>query len=73
MLYDTFYVREVSGRGRGVVESIATRERHLQERIQRINIELNNRTETLVPENRSAAAVIAATAAGTGRSTYPRS
>ena len=70
MLYDTFYVREVSGRGRGVVESIATRERHLQERIQRINIELNNRTETLVPENRSAAAVIAATAAGTGRSTY---
>jgi hypothetical protein len=68
MLYDTFCVREVSGRGRGVVESIATRERHLRERIQRVNVELNSRTEALGPENRSTAvtAITAAAAAANG-------
>jgi hypothetical protein len=68
MLYDTFYTREVSGRGRGGAAPITQRRSELRVRVQRVNTELNSRTETLIPENRSTAvtAITAAAAAGNG-------
>jgi hypothetical protein len=66
MLYDTFYIREVSGRGRGGAAPITQRRSELRVRVQRVNTELNSRTETLIPENRSATTAITAAAAAGG-------
>ena len=71
LIYKTFYAREVSGRGRGGSNNPSQRRIELQRRIRTVNTELNSRTETIIPENRSAAVTaITAAAAGTGRSTY---
>lgn len=68
LIYKTFYAREVSGRGRGGSNNPSQRRIELQRRIRTVNTELNSRTETIIPENRSTAAVAitAAAAAGSG-------
>lgn len=67
MIYDTFYIREVSGRGRGGAATVAQRRIELQRRIQRVNTELQSGAETVSPQTRTEpATAITAAAVATG-------